>query len=121
MVELEARTFPIYLLRFEDQWQVIVPEDRQDIGHTDFWEQTVSHLVAKRFRLPQKDLENLPYCQRRARIVEPDKIYYGEEFDPRLLDAIRNAVGKVKLEFRYDDHERRLQEDVSQLKRLLDR
>lgn len=119
MKDIEPRTFPIYLLRFDGEWEIVFPGD--DIGHADFWEQTVSFLVAERFGIPQKKLENLPYCQRRARIVEPDIIYYGGKPDPDLLKAIRMAVGNTSLEFCHDDHERRLREDVSQFKRLVHR
>jgi len=111
-------TYPLYLLRFEGKWQVIFPETKEDIGHTDFWEQTVSFLVAQHYKIPQKKLANLPYCQRRARIAG-DIIWYGGKSDADLLKAIRKALGNKKLEFQYDDHERRLKEDVSGFKRLV--
>lgn len=121
MTDNEPQSYPLYLLRFEDKWHIVFPEGKEDLGHSDFWEQTVSFLVAEHYKIPQKRLENLPYSQRRARVVEPDKVYYGGEPDPDLLKAIRKAVGNKKLEFRHDDHERRLREDVSQFKRLLGR
>jgi len=112
--------FPVYLLRHGREWQVVFPEDRSDIGHTDFWEQTVSHIVAKQFRIPQPMLANMPYCERRARIVG-DKVYYGGRPDPDLLAAIRNATGNEELVLCFDEHERRLREDVLELRRLVRR
>jgi hypothetical protein len=112
--------FPLYLLRLNGEWKIILPEDRTDIGHTDFWEQTVSHIVAEQYRIPQKQLANLPYCERRARVVG-DTIYYGERPDPKLLRSIRQTVGNHKLAFCHDDHEKRLREDVQQLRKLVRR
>ena len=114
------QSYPIYLLRFEDKWQVVFPEGKQDIGHTDFWEQTVSFVVAEHYKIPQMKLENVPYSQRRARIVG-DTIWYGGKPDPDLLKAIRKAADNKHLVFRYDDHERRLREDVSQFNGLVHR
>ena len=111
-------TFPLYLLRFGQEWKVIFPEDREDVGHTDFWEQTVSHLIAQHYRIPVAKLANLPYCQRRARVVG-NRIYYGGKPDPELLEMIRREVGNTKLAFYHDDHEKRLKEDVLKFRRLV--
>jgi hypothetical protein len=113
-------TYPVYLLQLGDTIQVVFPEDKSDIGHADFWEQKVSLLVAKQYSVPQAKLANLPYCQRRARIVD-DKCYYGETPDPTLLEQIRQAVGDMQLSFVHDDHERRLKEDVLGFHRLVRR
>ena len=113
--------YPLYLLQLGADLRVVFPEDRQDIGHTDFWEQTVSHIVAKHYGIPQKSLTNLPYCQRRCRVVG-NTVYYGERPDPELLRLLREAVGAVgkdELVFCFDEHERRLREDVRQFKRLV--
>ncbi len=77
-------SFPVYLLQLDDKINVVFPDDRQDIGHTEFWEATVSHVVAQFFKLPQAKLRDLPYSQRRARIVGAT-VYYGEEPDPAWL------------------------------------
>jgi len=113
-------TFPIYLLRLGDDWKVVFPEDRADIGHTDFWEQTVSHIVARHFGIPQKMLDNQPYCQRRARIVD-NRVYYGGRSVPALLKVVRAALGDESLHFVYDHHEKRLKEDVRTFNRLVRR
>jgi hypothetical protein len=112
--------YPLYLLRRGKGWQVVFPEDKADIGHADFWENTVSVLVGARCNIPQVELANLPYCQRRARIVG-DVVYYGGRPEPDLLEAIRKATGNAKLAFCYDEHERRLKEDVLELRKLVRR
>ena len=61
--------FPVYFLRLGKDWQVVFPKDKPDIGHTDFWEETVSRIVADHYKIPRPKLVNLPYCQPRARIV----------------------------------------------------
>lgn len=113
-------SFPIYLLRLGKEWRIVFPDDQNDIGHTEFWEQTVSHLVAKYFGIPQPKLVNLPYCQRRARIVD-DTVYFGGRFRSDLLRAIRKAVANERLSFCFDEHERRLREDVLEFRRLIRR
>jgi hypothetical protein len=113
-------TFPVYLLKIGGEATVVFPENREDIGHTEFWEKIVSHLVAKHYKIPQIKLANLPYCQRRARIVG-EKVYYGETPSAELLDHIRQAVGNRNLTFVNDDHEKRLREDVKQFQGLVSR
>jgi len=115
-----AMDFPVYVLRFGEEWQVVFPKDQTDTGHTDFWEQTVSFLVAKHFKIPQLKLVNLPYSQRRARIVG-NRVYYGGRPEIGLLQAIRKATGNNELILCFDDHERRLKEDVLELRRLIRR
>jgi hypothetical protein len=110
--------FPIYLLRLGPSIQVVVPENREDLDHPDFWEQTVCLLVARHFGIPPRKLANLPYCQRRARIVG-NKVEYGEARDPELLRLICEALGNPELVFRYDDHEKRLRENVRDFKKLV--
>lgn len=112
--------FPVYLLKLEEQWRIVFPNDRADIGHMDYWEQTISHIVAQHYGIPQKKLANLPYCQRRARIVD-NKVYYGEKPDAELLNLLRKAVGNDQLVFVYEDHEKRLREDVLEFRRLIGR
>jgi hypothetical protein len=111
-------SFPVYLLRLGKSWQVIFPENKSDIGHTDFWEKTVSKIVAEHYHIPHTELVNLPYCQRRARVVA-SKIYTGSRnLKPELQTVILIALRKRKLQFLYDEHEKRLREDVMQFRRL---
>jgi hypothetical protein len=114
------QVYPVYFLQLGDSVQVVFPKDKEDIGHTEFWETIASSLIAKHYRMPQATLVNLPYCQRRARIVG-NKCYYGETPDPELLDLIRQAVGNKNLAFVHDDHERRLKEDVVEFRKLVRR
>jgi hypothetical protein len=113
------QTFPIYLLEFADV-VVCCPEDRRDIDHSTFWETTASRLVAEHYKIPQRLLFNLPYCQRRARVVG-NRVFYGEKPDAKLLRLIRKALGNGKLVFVHDDHERRLRYDVAEFRKLVDR
>jgi hypothetical protein len=108
------------LLRFGDSWQVVFPKNKANIGHTDFWEQTVSHIVADYYKIPQSKLANLPYCQRRGRIVDRT-VFYGGCPEPDLLQVIRKATGNQELVFCFDEHERRLKADVLALRKLIRR
>ncbi|MGA2031008.1 MAG: hypothetical protein ABSG68_02025 [Thermoguttaceae bacterium] len=112
--------FPIYLLELGDDLLVCYPADRRDIGHSEFWETTVSRLVAKHYKIPQRLLVNLPYCQRRARVVD-NRVYYGEQPDAKLLSLLRTVLRNSKLVFVHDDHEKRLRHDVAEFKKLMDR
>lgn len=112
-------SYPIYLLQLGKRWKIVFPEGKEDIGHCDYWEQTVSFVVADFFNVPQRRLLNLPYCQRRARVCG-NTVYYGEEFRPALLTKIKKAVKKNNLVFAYDIHEQRLGAEVRQFKRLVE-
>ena len=113
------RTFPIYLLELGD-FVVCVPEGRRDIDHSAFWETVASQLVAEYFKIPQKLLLNLPYCQRRARVAKK-RVYYGEPPEASLLQLIREVLNDDQLVFVHDDHEKRLKYDVAQFNRLVRR
>lgn len=108
-------SFPLYLLRIPE-WKIVF--SNKDIGHSEFWEKIVSHIVAEHFHVPQKTIVNLPYCQRRARIVG-SKVYYGGKLDPELLKLICQVIGNPSLVFCYDYHEKRLKEDVRQFKIII--
>jgi hypothetical protein len=123
MLKLEPdalQNYPLYLLNLSGTIQVVFPEGKEDIGHMDYWENVVSHLVAKHFHIPQAKLANLPYCQRRARVVG-DRSLYGGKADPTLLNQIRQAVGQDNLVFVYDDHEKRLKAEVLEFRKLVRR
>lgn len=112
-------SYPIYILDLEDGGPTILfPEGKVDLDHSVFWEQKVAAIVAKHYRLPVKDLKNLPYCFRRARI-SGDIVYYGEKFTKSLLKQIEKAVGEKGLRFVYDEHEQRLSYDVDDFNALV--
>ena len=112
--------FPLYLLELGKDTKVVFPDGKEDIGHSDFWERTISNVVAGYYDIPLSKLFNLPFCQRRARVVG-DKCYYGEKTTPELLDLVRKAVGNERLAFFFDDHEKRLKEDVLEFRKLVRR
>jgi hypothetical protein len=107
-----SSSYPIYILDLGGKdYSVVFPEGKVDLDHSDFWEKTVSRLVARHFRLPLEAVANMPYCQRRARI-NGNIVYYGEKTTKKLLKMIEKAVGETGLRFAYDDHEKRLGYDV---------
>ena len=104
--------FPLYIL--DDDTLVIVVAD---MNHCEFWETTVAALVAGERAVPLFAILNLPYCQRRARIVG-DKLYCGEHLSPALLKSIETATGR-KLRLVYDEHETRCPISVAEFKSLV--
>ena len=116
-------SFPIYILDLSGDDFVAYPDGRVDLPHSDFWKSTVALIVAAHFQLPVKCLLNLPYCQRRARIVVRDDeavAYYGERQSKKLLKAISRSVELPNLEWRSDEHEQRLEFDVAEFERLVE-
>ncbi len=112
-------SFPIYILDLGGEDDAIVfPEGKADLDHCDFWEKSVSRIVAWHFHLPLEELVNLPYCQRRARI-SGNAVYYGERPVKKLLQQIEKAVGTTGLRFVYDDHEKRLAFELLEFAGLL--
>jgi len=112
-------SYPIYIVEFKPQKFVIVFEnEKQDIQHTEFWEQTVARVTAKYLGVPRSELLNLPYCQRRARIIN-QIVFYGEDQTPALLDQIMTAVDESGLVWRFDEHEARLPMDVAMMKAIV--
>ena len=111
------QSYPIYILDLE-QTAVVFPANKEDLGHCEFWEQMVHKMVADYYKVPPERLFNLPYCQRRGRVVG-QRIYYGEKDDNNdLLQLIRRTVQDDMLVFYSDVHERRLKEDVREFRRL---
>ena len=92
--------FPLYIL--DDDTLIVVVSD---MSHCEFWESTVAAIVAKERGLPLSAILNLPYCQRRARIVG-NSLYCGEEVSPALLRSIEAATERT-LKLIYDEHETR--------------
>ena len=116
-------SFPIYILDLSGIDRVVFPGDQRDLNHSDFWTSVAAKIVADHFRLPVKRLLNLPYCQRRARIVVRDDeaaVYFGERHTKKLLKLISKSVGLTELEWRFDEHEQRLEFDVAKFNQLLE-
>lgn len=98
-------SFPIYIL---DNDTICISEI--DIPHPEFWKKE----IAKKYSTPLAIAREIPYCQRRGRIVN-DKLYCGERLNNKLLNKIRQMTNQ-KLELIYDEHETRTEYDVSIMK-----
>jgi len=92
--------FPVYIL---DDGAVLFV--RGDIGHCEFWENVVAAEVGRRFSVPLHAIINLPYCQRRGRVVG-NVFYCGEELSRVELRSVERTLG-MRLRLVYDDHETR--------------
>jgi hypothetical protein len=106
--------FPLYIL--DDDTLVVVVSD---MSHCEFWESTVAAIVAEERGLRLSAILNLPYCQRRARIVG-NRLYCGEDVSPALLRSIEAATGRT-LKLVYDEHETRCPISVAEFKSLVKR
>jgi hypothetical protein len=69
------------------------------------------------YRIPVHRLLNIPYCQRRARIVG-NILFCGEELSLDLVNKIKTVLNKKVLKVVYDQHETVLKYDVMILKSL---
>jgi hypothetical protein len=101
--------FPLYIL--DDDTLVIIVAD---VSHSELWESTVAAIVADEHGVPVSAIMNLPYCQRRARVVG-NRLYCGEQVSQSLLKRIEIAT-KKKLQLVYDEHEQRCPLSVAELK-----
>ena len=108
-----AGDFPLYIL--DDDTLVVVVDD---MSHCDFWESTVASVVAEERGVPLSAILNLPYCQRRARIVG-NRLYCGEEVSPVLLRSIEAAAGRT-LRLIYEEHETRCPISVAEFTSLVE-
>lgn len=101
--------FPVYVL--DDDTIVF---SKKNINHDIFWRKRVSKIVAKKYKINNNDLHNLPYCQKRARIID-NIIYCGEKLSKRVIKKLEDIVG-TELKLIYDEHETRCEISVSQFK-----
>lgn len=101
--------FPVYIL--DDGAVLFVFEG---MGHCEFWEREVAPEVARRFGVPLGGILNLPYCQRRGRVVG-GLFYCGEKLSRLELRSVEKAVG-MRLRLVYDDHETRCVISVGQFR-----
>lgn len=103
--------FPIYIL---DDNSILYL--KKGWSHTKFWKQVVCEKVAKKYGIAQNKLKNLPYCQRRARVVG-NNFYCGEQISKALLKNIEKTLG-MKLKHIYDEHETRCKISTAEFKGL---
>lgn len=108
-------SFPIYIL---DHGEIVIPEKQEDIPHAEFWKTKVAAIIAKKYQIPVWSLLNLPYCQKRARVVG-DIIYHGDEIKRSTLVKIRKAINNKNAKLIHDDHEKTLEYDVAKFKGLI--
>ena len=92
--------FPVYLL---DDGSVFFA--REDLGHTEFWEREVALEASRRLGVPLDGILDLPYCQRRGRVVG-GVLYCGEGLSLIELRSVERSVG-MRLRVVHDDHETR--------------
>lgn len=103
--------FPVYIL--DDDSILFI---KKDMSHSKFWEKIVSKVVAEKYSTPTSDIINMPYSQRRARIVD-NKLYCGEKLSKKLIAKIEKEVN-IKLIYIFDEHETRCKISVSELNLL---
>lgn len=103
--------FPIYIL--DDDTIVF---EKRNVDHSVFWKNTVCKIVSKKYKICSSELKNLPYCQRRGRVIE-NIFYYGEKLSNYLFRKIEKTVDK-KLRLIYDEHETRCKISVSEFNAL---
>lgn len=104
-------TFPIYIL---DDGTVLYT--KKDLNHVDYWYHTVSKIVAEKHGIPRRKIKNLPYCQKRARVVD-NKLYCGEKISKKLHREIEKILD-MKLKLTYDEHETRCRIELAEFKAL---
>ena len=110
MIELDGG-FPIYIL--DDDTILYIEED---LNHVDYWHDIVSKIVADKHGILRKRLLNLPYCQRRARVIG-NSFYCGEKITKKLIKKIEKILNR-KLKYIYDEHETRCELNVAEFNGL---
>jgi hypothetical protein len=101
--------FPVYIL---DDDTIIY--DIQDVNHVDYWRDIVSVVFSKKYNITRSDIIDLPYSQRRARVVG-NNFYCGERITKKLIKKIEKTLNR-KLNYIYDEHETRCEFETSKLK-----
>lgn len=101
-----SKSYPLYIL--DDDTIIFTKED---LNHVDFWSDQVAKNVSEMYKVPVHRLLNIPYCQRRARIVG-NKLFCGEELSLDLVNKIKTVLNKKVLKVVYDQHETIIPYDV---------
>lgn len=101
--------FPVYIL---DDDTILY--EIQDINHVDYWKNVVSIIFSKKYGISKSYILNLPYSQRRARVVG-NKFYCGEKITKKLFKKIEKTLNR-KLSYIYDEHETRCEFETARLK-----
>lgn len=90
--------FPVYILDDDSIFYTT-----KDCGHVEYWEDFVSLKVSSKYNVPLYLVKELPYCQRRGRVVL-NNFYCGEDISKSLLSKIEKVLS-MKLKLIFDDHE----------------
>ena len=106
------KSYPIYIL---DDDSIVFT--KKDINHVDFWIDQVANKVSEMYKIPVHRLLNIPYCQRRARVVG-NNLYCDEELSLDLVNNIKTVLNKKVLKVVYDQHETVLPYDLMILNNL---
>ena len=106
------KSYPIYIL---DDDSIVFT--KKDINHVDFWNEQVAKKVSEMYNIPVHRLLNIPYCQRRARIVG-NNLFCGEKLSVDLVNKIKTVLNKKVLKVVYDQHETILPYDLIILNNL---
>lgn len=118
-------SYPVYLIkRNSGKWEVITSPLNKDIKHTTLWELIVARIVAKDNDLEYADIKNLPYCQKRARVVKvidgycgKIKVYCGEKLTKEQMFVMKKSIGECV--YIHDEHECTSQYDVEVFNNLI--
>lgn len=109
--DISGGGFPVYIL---DNGNVLYTS--LNINHDQFWEETVHYIAARQLGVPSYKIKNLPYCQKRARIVG-HVLYCGESLPKRIKLKLLKLFGP-DLDIVHDDHEVRCEISTRYLKGL---
>jgi hypothetical protein len=130
-----------YLIYLKPNWIIRAYKDIDypNVDHVKVWSRDVSHIVAEHYKTSQKEIEMHPYAFPRGRVVNinpsrkgvPTRAeMYGDKWAMYFGDDLPGGAAKWKakilnefdlswtigrIEWRYDDHEIRQDEDVRSL------
>ena len=110
MMELDGG-FPVYILDDDTITYIL-----KDVTHVEYWFKVVSKIVAKKNKILRRKIINLPYCQKRARVVG-NCFYCGEKITKKTFKKIEKTL-KRKLKYIYDEHETRCEINLEEFNLL---
>lgn len=117
---------PFYIVPVGKEWRVFKYSGPHDVGHPDYWRQSVALVVAKYTRLSYAALRELPYCLPRGRFVARCSLpkfrgravlFFGEALNAGQRRALKTVYGEIPIV--HDEHEVRLPADVQAYEALV--
>jgi len=103
--------FPLYILDDETIIYIFA-----DWDHSKLWRNFVCKEVSVKYGISFVELFNMPYCQRRGRVVGKN-LFCGEKITKKLFLRIKKILG-MDLVLCYDEHETRCELSVARLESL---